>query len=296
MKPGASPLFADLHLHSRFSDGTWDPDSLAARAAELRLAAIALTDHDTVEGCAAAAAACQRHGLEFIPATELTAEVDGAELHLLAYFVDTANPLLLREMQRFQNVRQQRVREMVRRINALGVPLSTERVLALADCHSPGRPHVGRALVQEGYCASVEEAFDRFLRKGKPAWVPKARMSAATGIELIHQAGGLAVLAHPGLSQVDPLLPLLQGAGLDGLECYHPKHGPSQTTRYLELATERGLLVTGGSDCHGLAKGKPLIGTVTLPFEHLERFRAARRGMAPRSAIAPPASPDAVRA
>ena len=132
-------MFADLHMHTNFSDGTYTPEELVARAAQFGFAAIALTDHDTVEGCARAAAACEQARIEFIPATELTAELDGNELHLLGYFVDTENPRLLKEVAEFQKVRQNRIREMVARLNELNIPLQAEAVFAIANCHSPGR-------------------------------------------------------------------------------------------------------------------------------------------------------------
>ena len=268
-------MFADLHLHTNFSDGTYTPEELAERAGELGLAAIALTDHDTVEGCARMSAACAHAGLEFIPATELTAEVDGNELHLLAYFVDTQNPRLLAQMSRFQRVRQSRIQEMVARLNQLDIPLQADAVLAIANCRSPGRPHVARALVMGGFCSSMDEAFERFLKKNRPAWVPKFKISATEAIELIHQAGGLAVIAHPGLNRVDEIIPGLVRAGLDGLECFHTKHTPNTSEHYVGLAKQLGLLITGGSDCHGLNKGKPLIGTVKLPYEYVEQLKGA---------------------
>src|SRR5262249_18299642 len=152
--------------------------------------------------------------------------------------------------------------EMAARLNALGVPLEVDAVFALANCRSPGRPHVARALVQAGLVGSLDEAFERFLKKNRPAWVPKAKMSALEGIELIHQAGGLAVMAHPGLNRTDEVIPDLVDAGLDGIECFHTKHSSATVEHYLEIADKFRLLVTGGSDCHGLSKGKPLIGTV----------------------------------
>src|SRR6266404_1022250 len=206
-------MFADLHLHTNFSDGTYTPEELVERAAQLGLAAVALTDHDTVEGCARMSVAARSACLEFIPATELTAEFDGIELHLLGYFVDTQNPKLLGEMARFQQVRQDRIREMVARLNRLDVPLRAESVFALANCRSPGRPHVGRALVMGGFCATLDEAFERFLKKNRPAWVPKFKISALDAIALLHQAGGLAVMAHPGLNRTDEVIPHLVDAG-----------------------------------------------------------------------------------
>jgi hypothetical protein len=266
--------FADLHLHSHFSDGTYWPEELAAHARRCELAAIALTDHDSVEGCPRMAAACELGAIEFIPGTELTAEQNGNELHLLGYFIDTENPSLLSQLAKFQTVRQNRIREMVARLNKLRVPLSAEAVFALANCRAPGRPHVARALVQTGLCANLDEAFERFLKKNRPAWVPKFKMSASEAIDVIHQAQGVAVLAHPGLNRTDQVIPGIVEAGLDGIECFHTKHSTATCEHYLELADRFHLLVSGGSDCHGLSKGKPLIGTVKVPYQHVEQLKA----------------------
>jgi hypothetical protein len=267
-------MFADLHLHTNFSDGTYAPEEVVALAVKHSLAAIALTDHDTVEGCERAARGCAAAGIEFITGAELTAEQDGNELHVLGYFVDTKNDRLLSEIAKFQAVRQERIREMVARLNRLDIPLSADAVFALANCRSPGRPHVARALVNAGLVGSLDEAFERYLKKNRPAWVPKHKMSALIAIELVHQAGGLAVMAHPGLNRTDGVIPSLVEAGLDGIECFHTKHSAAMSEHYLELAEKFSLLVTGGSDCHGLSKGRPLIGTVKLPYEHVEKLKA----------------------
>ena len=267
--------YADLHLHSHYSDGTFTPEEIVARGQKQGLGALALTDHDTVEGCALMTIECAKAGIEFVVGTELTSEHKDHELHILAYFVDPQNERLLREIGKFQIVRQERIRDMVAKINALGVPLKAEDVFALANCKSPGRPHVARTLVRHGQCRTLDEAFERFLKKGRPAWVPKAKMSALEAIELIHQAGGLAVLAHPGLNRNDNAIPDLVAAGLDGIECFHTKHPPATSQHYLVLAEKHNLLITGGSDCHGMSKGKPLIGTVRLAREHFEKLKLA---------------------
>jgi len=281
--------FADLHLHSRFSDGTYGPEELAAQARRYGLAAIALTDHDSVEGCPGTAEACEAVGIEFIPGTELTAEQEGNELHILGYCMDTQNPRLLTEIARFQAVRQNRIREMVERLNRMSVPLSADAVFALANCRAPGRPHVARALVAAGLCQSLDEAFERFLKKNRPAWVPKFKMSGEKALELIHQAGGVAVLAHPGLNRTDEVIPGMVEAGMDGIECFHTKHSTATTERYLELADRFHLLVTGGSDCHGMNKGKPLIGTMKVPYHYVEKLRA--RAAEIKTAVLSHASP-----
>jgi hypothetical protein len=265
--------FADLHLHTNFSDGTFSPEELVLHAQKNSLACIALTDHDTVEGCARAAIACAAAQIEFIPGTELTAEHADTEVHILGFFLDTQNEKLLAEIAKFQAVRQNRIHEMAARINELGVPLKAEDVFALANCKSPGRPHVARALVKAGLVKNLDEAFERFLKKGRPAWVPKSKISALEAIELIHQAGGLAVMAHPGLNRTDEIIPSLVKAGMDGIECFHTKHSTAMSERYLMIAEKYHLLVTGGSDCHGFSKNKPLIGTVKLPYEHVEKLK-----------------------
>lgn len=267
-------MFADLHIHTRFSDGTYAPEEVVAAASTHGLAALALTDHDTVEGCGAAAAACAAAGIEFLVGVELTAEQDGREMHILGYGMDPADPKLLQSLAHFQSVRQQRIREIVTRLNALGIALEADAVFALANCRAPGRPHVARTLVAAGHCGSLDEAFERFLKKHRPAWVPKFKMSAPEAIALIHDAGGIAVLAHPVLNKVDDLLPGLVAAGLDGIECFHTKHTPAITDRYIGLANRLGALISGGSDCHGLNKGKPLIGTVRLAYEYFEKLKA----------------------
>ena len=268
--------FADLHLHTQFSDGTFTPEELAERAYKLGFGTIALTDHDTVEGCARAAFACAAAGMDFIPGSELTAEHEDTEVHILGYFLDTENPALLTRLSKFQAVRQNRIHEMVAALNKLGIPLKAESVFALANCKSPGRPHVARTLVKEKLIGNLDEAFEKYLKKGRPAWVPKTKMSALEAVELIHQAGGLAVIAHPGLNRTDEIIPDLVAAGMDGIECFHTKHSTVMSERYLEIADKYHLLVTGGSDCHGYSKKAPLIGTVKLPYEHVEQMKVAR--------------------
>ena len=268
-------MFADLHLHTFFSDGTFSPEELTAHGQRHGLRAMALSDHDTVEGCVRMGAACATAGIEFIPAAELTAELDDHELHILGYFLDTTDARLLAELARFQEVRQNRIREMVARLQKLNVPLREELVFEVANCRSPGRPHVARALVQAGLCPNLDQAFERFLKKGKPAWVPKCKMSATEAIDLIHGAGGLAVLAHPGLNHRDDLIPVLAACGLDGIECYHTKHAAAQAEHYVRMAEQSRLLVTGGSDCHGLSKGRPLIGGIKLPYRRVEEMKKA---------------------
>lgn len=275
-------MFADLHLHSTFSDGTFAPEEVARRAKRAGLTAVSLTDHDTVGGCERMAAACAAQQVEFIPGTELTADLEGIELHILGYFINPRHAPFLAALDHFQDVRVQRIRDIAAKLNAVGIALTADAVFALANCRSPGRPHVARALIEGGFCETFDEAFERFLKKDRPAWVPKFKVTAAEAIRLIHEAGGAAVLAHPVLNRCDHLIPALVAAGLDGIECFHTKHSNSDAARYRALAKQHGLLITGGSDCHGLNKGKPLIGTVKVPYALVEplRLRAAQHGLA----------------
>jgi len=266
--------YADLHLHTRCSDGTYSPEQLVEAARHCGFAAIAVTDHDSVEACTEVAALCQLANIEFLSGVELTAEHQGNELHFLGYCVDVHHPVLLENLAKFQAVRQNRILQMVGLINHLDVPLMADDVFALANCRSPGRLHVGRALVKGGFCANQDEAFDRFLRRNRPAWVPKYKISALEAIQLIHLAGGVAVMAHPGLNRDNSSLPEIAMAGLDGLECYHSKHSPSATTKFLDFARGHNLLITGGSDCHGRSKDKPTMGSVKLPYEHIEKLKS----------------------
>lgn len=270
--------FVDLHVHSSFSDGTYGPERIAELGKQLGLRALALTDHDTVDGCELLANACAKLELEFVPATELTTNYNDIEVHILGYFIDTGNGALRAALTAAQTARKNRVGQMVQKLNRLGLRLAAESIYGLGQCSSLGRPHVARALVQAGLCASYDDAFERYLGKNKPAWVPNHKMPACEAIALIHAAGGVAVVAHPGLNGADSTIPSLIKAGLDGIECYHTKHNPAQTTRYLRLAACHGLLVTGGSDCHGDIKGKPLIGTVKVAYTLVEQLKAHTRG------------------
>ena len=276
-------MFADLHMHTTFSDGTFSPEEMAQAAQRHRLACVALTDHDTVAGCARMGAECARLSIEFVNATELTGEIDGVEVHILGYFIDPANAHFLASLVKFQHARQQRIHEMAARLQAQGIPLQAEAVFAIAKCESPGRPHVARALVQAGLCSSMDEAFDRFLKKHRPAWVPKFKISADDAIGLIHHAGGVAVIAHPALNKSDDIIPALVEAGVDGIECFHTRHSTAASEHYLLMAEQYGLAITGGSDCHGMNKGKPLIGTLRIPYDYVARLKRAR-------VLAPPAA------
>jgi predicted metal-dependent phosphoesterase TrpH len=200
-------------------------------------------------------------------------------VHILAYLVDPESPELRDGLEQFRRVRRQRIHDMVARLNGAGVALTVDAVMRLAKCDSPGRPHVARALVAGGFVTDYDLAFEYYLKKGRAAWVPKARMEAAEAIRLVHGAGGLAVLAHPALYRDDSLVGKVAAAGADGLECWHSRHSAAQSQEYRRQAAALGLVATGGSDCHGFGKGPPLVGTLEISYDQVERLRERRSGV-----------------
>ncbi len=267
--------FADLHLHTFHSDGTDSPDSLVARAQQQGLACMALTDHDTINGIAESRAAAERARIEFIAGVEITAQIDEHEVHILGYFVDPTCDAFLRFLTRNQEVRRDRIERTCARLGELGVPLSTDAVYKIAGVGSCGRPHIARALVEARHASSTKEAFHRWLGQGKPAFVPKWKPTVIDAARQIREAGGIPSLAHPGLAGVDSYIEEMSKFGLQAVEAFHTSHSTEITKHYLKVARSLGLLVTGGSDCHGQAKGSPTMGSVKLPYEYVEALKAA---------------------
>lgn len=251
-------------------------------ALERGLAVIALTDHDTLGGVAEAQQAAVGTGLEVIAGVEVNSEGDWGDLHFLGYYVDPENGPLRERLQAMQNARVGRAHQMVERLREMGMPLEWEEVRALTGGDSVGRPHLARALLNRGYVATTQEAFDRFIGNDGPAYFPRLRLTPLEVIQAIIEAGGLPVLAHPaycGAAAVERI-PEFVGYGLRGVEVYYPHHAPEEIEMLLGLCREYGLLVTGGSDFHGpgAEEGAPL-GSVYVPLECVERLReAAGRG------------------
>lgn len=247
----------DLHTHTVHSDGTTTPTENAALAAAAGLAGIALTDHDTTDGWDEMAAACQRHGLAFVPGLELSTERGEDSVHLLGYWVDPDHTGLAAECDRLRNERTRRAQEICDRLAALGVELSWGRVTALAGAAPIGRPHIAAAMVERGVVPDITAAFDGYLADGGPAWVAKHALDPVDGVALIRDAGGAAVLAHPGGPEGAVTLDIvseLVTAGLHGIEADHPGHDVAAAGFWRAWARERGLPTTGASDFHGTNK------------------------------------------
>ncbi len=268
---------ADLHLHSTASDGVDPPREVVKRAREAKLRTIALTDHDSVNGVPEALEWGKRLDIEVLPGCELTAYEGERELHILGYGVDPADTGLQMHLERFREGRRKRIHRMARQLEEAGAPIDLERVLELAGNEGAvGRVHVARVLLEAGHVSSFPEAFERFLVRGRPGYAPKRAVAPAEAIQVIHHAGGVAVLAHPAINDLTDLVPALVAAGLDGLEVWHSLHRRDQADELFHLAERHGLLKTGGSDCHGaLSDREPLLGTVRIDEGHVEALRRA---------------------
>ena len=273
----------DLHTHTTASDGRWSPSALVACAAAAGVTVLSVTDHDTVAGCEAAAAACADAAIEFVPGIEITAILDNLDVHILGYFIDVTSPALVTFLADQRRRRMDRVRQMIERLNRCGLPLDADAILQRGvddTSKAVGRPWIARALVERGHVADVREAFDTWLSSGRPAYVPRLAAFPAEVFARIHQAGGVASLAHPGLLRRDRWIPVFAVAGLDAIEAYHTEHDAETTKRYVELAAQLGLAVSGGSDFHAdESHGASAPGTVSVPRDAYDRLKARRATM-----------------
>lgn len=270
------PRFVDLHMHSTASDGALPPADVVAAAARAGLASIALTDHDTLAGVAEAREAGERAGVRVIAGVELSAVEPDGELHLLGLHL--SRPAVMEgELVAFREARRDRAGHIVERLNALGVPVSLDAVLAEAGGGAIGRPHVARALVAGGWARDLRDAFDRWLGNGRPAFVEKRRFSIADAIQLVHESGGLAVYAHPGGGATRARLEALRAIGLDGVEVRHPSHSAEDIARIGTLADHLALVPSGGSDWHGASDGPRTIGSMRVPESWLAKQEARVR-------------------
>ena len=250
----------DLHTHTWCSDGTLSPSELVALAKRIGLSAVAVTDHDTVDGLEEALAAGMRLGIEVIPGVEINLEHEHVTLDMLGYFLDgRPSNELCHQLARLRSYRDERNERILARLAELGYPVSAEELALVAGGAAVGRPHIGEALRRRGYVSSISEAFTRFLRRGAPAFVDRRRLSLAEGVRLLRDSGGLAVVAHPGIIHTDDaglrdICARAARAGAVGFECYYSSYSPQTLATCLQLAADFGLVATGGSDFHGATK------------------------------------------
>jgi len=272
----------DLHVHTTASDGSLSPSEVVRRANSLGLKAIAITDHDTVAGVEEALKEGESSKVEVIPGIELSVDVSKGTCHLLGYFIDFKDKNLSKKLQLVQRAREERNLKMLKKLKELGIELTLEEVKTFAKDGQLCRPHFALAMFKRGYVSSVDEAFERFLKKGGPAYVEKFRLSPKEAIRMILEAKGIPVLAHPFTleleeNQFEVFLKELREHGLKGIEAYYPDHTPEQTEVYERLGTKYGLLITGGTDFHGpprdeieLGKGR---GNLLIPYELLLKLK-----------------------
>ncbi len=278
---GDAPHLVDLHTHSTQSDGTLTPTALVRAAAERGLQVLSLTDHDTLSGIAEATAAAQLFGIEVVPGVEMSSSAsDGngnSSVHLLGYYVDYDNVDLRTELAAFALARQTRMERITERLNDLGLQILPDDVLKLVGSGTVGRPHIARALVNLEYVSDLREAFDRYLGRGAPAFVPRPKVETERCIQMIRRAGGVAVMAHPrDLERLDDLLDRLVPAGLGGIEVYYGEYDDPTRQELRRIADRCGLIATGGSDYHGpnFKVGREL-GSPFVPLESVEQLRSA---------------------
>ena len=258
----------DLHTHSTASDGSYAPAEVVRLAKEGGLAAVALTDHDTIDGVAEAVAAGEKYGVEVIPGVEISARFPGGSMHILGLYIDYTNGHLDERLAVLKRARAERNPQIIAKLNALGIPISMAQVEAISGGGQVGRPHIARALLEAGFVSNIQQAFDIYLRKGGKAYAGKFRFPQEEAIAMIRDVQGVPVLAHPftlGLGSAFALRHLLlelKNLGLAGLEVYYSEHTPEQEALYLKLARELDLLITGGSDYHGANKPEITLGSM----------------------------------
>jgi 3',5'-nucleoside bisphosphate phosphatase len=270
--------FIDLHLHTTASDGAFSPAQIVQMALAAGLRAVAITDHDTMDGVDEAQAAAAGTGLAVIPGVEMSSDLPQGEAHILGYFLDAHNPDLVRLLATLRKARWDRAQRMVEKLGALGVPVSWDRVAAIANGGAVGRPHVARALIEAGHVSSVQDAFALYIGREGPAYVDRYKLTPEEVTRTVLQWGGLPLLAHPSfVVDLMALLPRLVSAGLVGMEAYYTGYSPEVTASLLRLARDNGLVGTGGSDFHGKSVvAGAVLGSVGVPYAVLEELQARR--------------------
>lgn len=267
---------ADLHVHTNCSDGTFTPKQVVEHAEKIGLSCIAITDHDTINGIRPALEAAKGMDLEIVPGIEFTTEMDGVEVHMLGYLIDYEKKWFTEELKSLLKMREKRMTRMLECLKEKGINLAVEDVRGISGEGSLGRLHLAKLLFERGHVPSVKEAFNRFIGNGKPCYVKGDRISPIDVIKMIAKLKGVSVLAHPHLMGKDDFIEKFVKAGLRGIEVYHTDHAEAVVNHYKKIADRFGLVATGGSDCHGIGKGKILMGTVTVPYEVVEKLKDAR--------------------
>lgn len=272
---------ADLHCHTTASDGSLTPWELVKKAGECGLKAVGITDHDTISGWNEAESAGNAFGVEILKGIELNTDWSGKEVHILGYEINSESTDLLEKLRTLQDARFNRMFKILEKLSDLEIEITASEIHNIARGESVGRPHIAQALIAKGIVKTIKEGFDRFIGAGAPAYVPRYKLSPEEGISLVREAGGVAVLAHPGVYRLEEAVPQWIEIGLQGIEVCHSEHSLEDEHRYRALAKNYGLIMTGGSDFHGEAR-KPGIhlgdwGTSYEVFKHIRRTALEQR-------------------
>jgi len=270
-------MAADLHVHTTFSDGEDTPQEVVAKAKEARLKTIAITDHDVVDGIEPAISEGERLSVTVIPGVEFTTELPKKEVHILGYFIDYKRKDFNETLSKIRESRQTRIYRIAEKLKKIGITLDPKKVFAISGSGSAGRPHVARALLEDGIVKSVREAFHKYLSSRGPAYVPHYKLSPTAAVKLVLSCGGIPVFAHPAISNCDDIIPDLVAAGLKGIEVYYPSHSERDVKRYLGFAKKMNLLVTGGSDYHGVEFVRDVkLGAISIPDDLVKKLFEAK--------------------
>ncbi len=273
-EPVSNQKNVDLHIHTIYSDGVCTVKEVMDTAFAKGLKAISITDHDCTDAYPLATDLGAELGIEVISGVELSSEIEGTDIHILGYFVDPNNPAFSRKLMEMKEARYIRAQKMVENLNKQGIDLRFETVLSIAGVGAIGRPHIAAAMLKEELVYSFREAFDRYIGYGLPAYVEKLKMHPKEVFDLIKGAGGVPVLAHPGVTQVDQRIPEFVRDGLQGIEVYHTEHPSTAERHYIRIAKKHNLAVTGGSDFHSSNHNKSEIGYPSVPYSTVQSLKS----------------------
>jgi len=268
-------ILADLHVHTTYSDSTFTPAEVVDRAAWLGLNVVAITDHDTIDGVDEARREASGRGIEIVAGVEISAYHGSEEFHIIGLYVDNSNSEFVERINLMNRARLERIHEIVDRLKGMGVELAADDVMELSHGSSPGRLHVAQALLNHGYVSALPEAFARYLGDRCGGFVPKRYMTVQESIEAVRSAGGVSILAHPGLTNRDEYIPRFREMGLDGLEAFYPAYSEFDQNRYLTIVNREGMLASGGSDCHGKRRTDIMLGRVLVPEPYVRKIKQA---------------------
>ncbi|MFP4164342.1 MAG: PHP domain-containing protein [Chitinispirillaceae bacterium] len=270
---GSSRKYVDLHIHTTFSDGSFSVEEVMECVAAKGLKAVSITDHDCTDAYPSAMELGADMGIEVIPGVELSSEIQGTDIHILGYYIDINNSAFINKLREMKEARFVRAQKIVSNLNNQGVDLRFDTVLSIAGVGAIGRPHIAAAMLKEELVYSFREAFDKFIGYGSPAYVEKLKMSPKEVFDLIKQAGGIPVLAHPGVTRVDERIPEFIRDGLLGIEVYHTEHSTSAERHYLRLCKKNHLAFTGGSDFHSSNHNRSEIGWPKVPYSAVKGLK-----------------------